>query len=268
MQATMNIARAGLAAALFAALGGCSSSPSPQELQATLEKNPQILYSVIEKHPAEFLDVLNKAVAAAQAQQQEASVRAESRRRDEEFSHPKIPLLTDRRAVRGNPAAPVTIVEYTDFQCPYCRREEQVLREVLGRYPGRVKLVLKQTPLSIHPQALPAAQMYEAIAMQSPEKAWRFHDLLFANQDALESQGPAFIAEAARQAGADVPRALRDAQGRAVADLIASDQREAKQFGFSGTPGLLVNGVSFDGAYPPGDLESVIDRHLQALGKA
>jgi protein-disulfide isomerase len=264
----MKIARAGLAAVLAAGLAGCSSSPSPEELQATLEKNPQILYSVIEKHPAEFLDVLNKAVAAAQEQQARAAVRSDTRQRDAEFRSPRQPVITAQRAVRGNPAAPVTIVEYTDFQCPYCRREEEVLRQVMSRYGGQVRLVLKQTPLSIHPQAMPAAQMFEAIAMQSPEKAWRFHDLLFASQDALEAQGATFLVQAARQVGADVPRALRDAQGGEVARIIAADQREAKAFGFSGTPGILINGVSFDGAYPEADLEQVIDRHLQALGKA
>ena len=263
----MKIVRAGFGVLLAAGLAGCSSSPSPEELQATLEKNPQILYNVIEKHPAEFLEVLNKAVAAAQAQQAQAATHADQRRLDAEFSDPKKPVITPNRAVRGNPQAPVTIVEYTDFQCPYCRRETEVLKNVMTKYGGQVRMVLKQTPLSIHPQALPAAQLYEAIAMQSPEKAWRFHDILFANQDAIEQGGTAYLVRAAREAGADVPRAIRDAQGKQVGAIIEGDQAEAKRFGFSGTPGILINGVAFDGAYPEADLERVIDRHLQTLGK-
>ncbi|MDB4947996.1 MAG: thiol:disulfide interchange protein [Gemmatimonadetes bacterium] len=265
----MKLANAAFAVGLAAAAGGCSSQPSPEQLQETLVNHPQILYAVIQKHPAEFLDVLNKAVTAAQEQQQSQAGEAQLRRRDEELRHPKQPVVTAARAVRGNRAAPVTIVEYTDFQCPYCRQEEAVLRQVVGRYEGKVRLVIKQTPLvDIHPQALPAARMFEAIAMQSPEKAWQFHDLLFANQDRLQEGGPAFLEAAARSVGADVPRALADAQGPAVAAIIREDQAEAKRFGFSGTPGILINGVSFDGAYPEGELAKVIDRQLAAMGKA
>jgi protein-disulfide isomerase len=259
---------AGMAVLMAAAAAGCSSSPSPEELERTLNDHPQILYRFIEKHPAEFIDALNRAVRVAQSQEGQRAEQAERDRQDAEFKHPKVPILNDSRAVRGDRAAPVTIVEYTDFQCPYCRREEQVLAQVLEKYPGKVRLVIKQTPLEIHPQAMPAAQMFEALAMQSPEIAWRFHDDLFANQAELGARGQAFIEDAARRAGADLPRALRDAKGAQVRTLIDQDLQEGRQFGFSGTPGILINGVSFDGAYPQPELEKVIDRHLRELGKA
>jgi protein-disulfide isomerase len=249
---------------LAAGLAGCSRSPSPQELEKTLNEHPEILYRVIQKHPGEFIDALNKALVLARQQQGNAS---QEQRQEAEFRNPKLPVISDRRAVRGDVRAPVTIVEYTDFQCPYCRREHQVLQSVLAKYTGRVRLVIKQTPLDNHAQAMPAAQMFEAIAMQSPEAAWRFHDDLFDNAAALQERGPAYIVEAAQRTGVDMARAVRDANGPEVRATIEQDRREAAQFGFSGTPGVLINGVSFDGAYPQEDLEKVIDRHLAGRGR-
>ena len=84
------------------------------------------------------------------------------------------------RIVRGNPAAPVTIVEFTDFQCPYCSAGAQTLSAMMKKYEGKVKLTVRHYPLPFHPSALPAALYFEGIAVQSPEKAWQFYDALFA----------------------------------------------------------------------------------------
>jgi protein-disulfide isomerase len=250
------------AAAGLVLLAGCSRSPSPEELERTIAEHPQILYKAIEKHPAEFLEVLNRAAQAAQRQQAEMAQHAADSARSEGFAHPRKPAIDMRRAIRGNVNAPVTIVEYSDFQCPYCRREHEVLANLLIRYDGKVRLVLKQTPLEIHPMARPAAQMFEALALQDPAKAWRFHDMLFDDQERLASEGEGFILSAAAATGADVERAKRDAAGPQVAATIAADEAEARSFGLSGTPMLLVNGVTFDGAYPEEDIARVIDRHL------
>jgi protein-disulfide isomerase len=263
----MKITTTAAAVLLAAGAAACSRSPSPEELERTIAEHPQILYKAIEKHPAEFLEVLNRAAIAAQRAQAEQAQAAQNHARDEEFRNPKLPSIAQGRAIRGSPRAPVTIVEYSDFQCPYCRQEHEVLARVVARYDGRVRLVLKQTPLDIHPQALPAAQMFEALALQGSDVAWRFHDQMFGDQDRLQREGPAFILEAARRAGGDVTRAVQDARGPQVAATISSDQREARTFGFTGTPSLLVNGVSFDGAYPEEDIARVIDRHLAALGR-
>jgi len=82
------------------------------------------------------------------------------------------------RMVRGNPAAPVTIVEFTDFQCPYCAHGARTVSAMMAKYEGKIKLIVKHYPLPFHQAALPAALYFEGIAVQSPEKAWQFYDAL------------------------------------------------------------------------------------------
>lgn len=115
----------------------------------------------------------------------------------------------------------------------------------------------KHLPLPFHPHAMPAAQWLEAVAIQSPEKAWKFHDILFKNQDRL---GADFFRTTAGDLGVDVVKCEKDAQSQAVKDRIAADMDEARNFGFEGTPGFLLNGVPVIGAKPPAHFEDVITR--------
>jgi protein-disulfide isomerase len=124
--------------------------------------------------------------------------------------------------------------------------------------------VVKQTPLSIHPNAMPAALMFEAIALQDAAKAFRFYELMYAEQARLEAEGQSFVAEAARRVGADLPRALRDQHSDAVGARVAADQAEGQAFGFTGTPGFLINGVAIEGAHPLEAFTRIIDRQLTA----
>jgi protein-disulfide isomerase len=249
-----------LAALLLAA---CSRDPSPAAVERVLVSHPEVLAAAIKAHPTEFMQAVNGAFQAAQAAQQKAA----SDKMEAEFRNPKHPDLAGRVSL-GNPNAPVTIVEYTDFECPYCQREVAVLHQVLKAYNGRVRLVVKQTPLEIHPNAMPAALMFEAIALQDGAKAFRFYELMYAGQARLEAEGQAFVAEAARQVGADAPRALRDQQSAVVRARVAADLAEGQAFGFTGTPGFLINGVALEGAHPIDAFTGIIDRHLAALSAA
>ena len=90
------------------------------------------------------------------------------------------PVIDASRIVRGNPKAAVTIFEYTDFQCPYCRYGAMTVDEVMARYEGQVRLIVKQLPLPLlHPMAMSCARYFEAISMQSADKAWAFYDRIF-----------------------------------------------------------------------------------------
>jgi protein-disulfide isomerase len=242
----------------------CSSSPSPEALQATLVQHPEILYAVVRAHPKEFITVLNAAAQDSKGALAAQSLENERARIDAEFRSPKVPALAGH-VVLGAADAPITIVEYADFQCPYCRAERATVEEVLKEYAGKVKLVIKQTPLDIHPQAMGAALMFEAVALQGSMPALRFYDELYAHQERLK-EGDSFLRAAARKAGADVTRAARDAKGDSARALIDMDLAEAQKFGFEGTPGFLINGVSLEGAYPLSAFEQIINRHLVALG--
>jgi protein-disulfide isomerase len=243
-------------------LAACT--PSPDQLRATLKQHPEILVEVIREHPAEIMEALQAAADSYQHLSQAKADQAENERIERELAAPRHPVITASRAQRGAASAPVTIVEYSDFQCPYCRRDMPVLKRVLEKYPGRVRLVLKQSPLPIHAHAHEAARMFEAVLRQGQDKAWRYHDLLFDNQERLTAEGGAYLDAAARLSGADVARARRDAQRPEVGGIIDEDLAEFQQFGFSGTPGFIVNGVMLDGSHPLEDFERVILRVLAA----
>ena len=247
-------------------LGGCGGrEPSPEQLRSALLRNPEALYAVVRAHPDTFLAILSEAARVAQAKNASTSLAADSVRIERELAHPHV-VSTTGRAGFGDPHAPITIVEYTDFECPFCRQERDVLVDVLKSYPGKVRLVVKQMPVPTHPHAYPAALMFEAVARQSPAMAYRLYDVLYTNQEQLKARGEAYLAEAVRGVGADVERAQRDVGSDAVKAVVAADQKEGEQLGFTGTPGFLVNGVLLQGTYPKAAFEGIINRQLAASG--
>jgi Na+/H+ antiporter NhaA len=159
----------------------------------------------------------------------------------------------ERDHIRGPIGAPVTIVEYGDFECPYCGRAEPVVRELLRDFAD-VRYVWRHLPLNdVHAHAQLAAEAAEAAAAQGA--FWEMHDLLFAHQDALE---PADLIAHAEQLGLDVERftdALREHTG---AGQIADDVDSADLSGVSGTPTFFVNGRRHYGAYDIGTLSAAV----------
>lgn len=247
----------------IAALISLGCSPSASQLKKTMEENPDILHAAIEKDPKGFLEVVNKAARQAQEQAREDQAKAEEDRMEEEFSNPKTPEVSEDRAIFGPKSASVTIVEYSDFQCPYCSRGYETIKEVMEAYGDKVRVIYKHLPLDFHDQAMPAAKYYEAIALQDTSKAKKFHDMIFENQQKLGSGKEKFLEETAKKVGANMSKLKKDLDSKEVSSRIESDMAEAKKFGFSGTPGFLVNGVSVRGAYPFPEFKKIIDRHLE-----
>lgn len=249
---------------VLAALGFIvtSCAPSSKSLKEAIEKDPSIVFAAIEKDPEKFIEVVNKAAREAQSKGAENAAKEETAKRDEEFKNPLKPEIDETRAIQGPKDAAVTIVEYSDFQCPYCTRGYQTIQEVKKAYGGKVRFVFKHLPLDFHPLAMPAAKYFEAIARQSPEKAYKFHDLIFENQGDLNAKKEGFLKESARKAGADMKKLDKDLADSSLMDRINKDIAEAQKFGISGTPGFIINGVSLKGAYPFAEFKTIIDRHL------
>jgi protein-disulfide isomerase len=247
--------------ALLALLAACAAEPSPDQLRSTLTQHPEILYAAIRAHPQEFVTLLDSVARATSSARQASSAQAEERRIEAEIAHPRQPDLS-QGVYFGNPSAPITIVEYTDFECPYCRQAHPVIVELFKRYGDRVRLVVKDMPMPFHPRAMPAARMFEAVAMQDASKAPKFYDVMYDHQDRLIAEGERFLEETVRSLGLDVDRAKRDAASDAVSARIAADVAEAKRFGIAGTPGFIVNGVLLEGAYPVETFAHIIDRQL------
>jgi protein-disulfide isomerase len=242
-------------------------APSAKQMEKLFADNPEILFTTIEKNPQKFIDVVNAAAKQAQSQARQQQAEAEEQRMEEEFKNPKTPEIQDSRAVFGPKDAPITIVEYSDFQCPYCQRGFNTIQEVMDTYGDKVKVVYKHLPLDFHPEAMPAAQYYEAIAIQDPAKAKKFHDAVFEGQKSLGSGKTSFLDKMAKKVGANMSKLKKDLDSDQVKSIIEADIAEARKFGFSGTPGFLVNGVSLKGAYPFPEFKKVIDRHLKDKGE-
>jgi protein-disulfide isomerase len=241
---------------------GCRREPDVEQLQRALLAHPEIVYAVIRAHPADFIRVVDSAADQARAQlRADAEVTMQNQIRDGLLHPHTVPL--DHRVALGNPSAPITVVEYSDFQCPFCRGERSVLVDLLEKYPARVRLVVKHTPLDIHPMARPAARLFEAIARRDPMAAYRFYDDLFEHQDMLNRDGAAFLAQAARRAlGDDAPAraALHDADSQSIEAVVRADEEEGRRLGFTGTPGFLIDGVPIQGAIPLSVFETIINR--------
>jgi protein-disulfide isomerase len=217
----------------------------------------------MESNPEAFMNAFERAAQRASVIRAERMEREEAERRAAELRTPLTPVLDPARVYEGEPGAPVTIVEYSDFECPYCRRGVATLDEVLDRYAGRVRLLYKHNPNSAaHPHAPLAARYYEAIALQDAARARAFRHALFDGQEELSLRGEAFLREQAVAVGADAGRLRQDLSAAVVAERIAADSAEADAFGFTGTPAYVINGVSIRGAYPLEEFVELIELHL------
>ena len=162
--------------------------------------------------------------------------------------------------VRGTATAPVTIVEYSDFHCPFCRRVQPTLTTLLEKYPGQVKLVYKHLPLdSLHPQARRVSEASWCAAKQ--DKFWEFHDAVYA--DSSSDAGDATLARYATKAGLDVAAFTACLANPETRTAIQRDVAQGEALGLSSTPGFFINGREVRGAQPLEAFVSVIDEELR-----
>ena len=157
----------------------------------------------------------------------------------------------------GPAAAPVTLVEFSDFQCPYCKRAAPVLKQVLDKYQGQVTLVWKDFPLPMHRSAAAAAEAAHCAREQG--RFWEFHDVLFRNQDALASED---LQKHARELGLNNRTFNECLQTGRVRSIIAAGIREGTKLGVSATPTVFINGRPITGAVPLEAYEHLIREEL------
>jgi len=156
----------------------------------------------------------------------------------------------------------VTIVEFSDFQCPYCSRLANTLDEVVEEYHQDVKLVFKQFPLPMHPQAEPAARAVLAAHQQG--KFWPLHDKLFQNQRALSDDA---LESYARGAGLDIERWRKDFGSEALRQHVREELEVGRALGVGSTPTFYVNGRFFKGAQSADDVRTIIEEELATARK-
>lgn len=176
---------------------------------------------------------------------------------------PQVTVSYDTGRVRGNPQAPITIVEFSDFQCPFCKKAQTTLKDLLEKYQGQLKVAFRDFPMrSLHSQAELAAEA--ARCAEGQGKFWEYHDALFADQTKFSVEN---LTGTARSLGLDEKSFQSCMATGEYKAQIEQDIQDGAQAGVAGTPGFFVNGVFLSGAQPEGAFEKIIDSQLAAAGR-
>ena len=213
---------------------------------------------------AELKDQLRPALKQTKIQQARQDYYTRLREKAEVsilLSAPKMEVKADPGRLRGDAKAPLTIIEFSDFQCPYCKAAQPTLKEVLGKYEGRVNLGFRDYPLQqIHPQAQQAAEASRCAGEQG--KFWEYHDLVFANQSMLQQTS---LIEHARKLQLDDKRFEACLGSGKFRNAVQSDLQDGMRVGVNGTPAFYINGISLSGSQPAAAFYKIIDEQLAAL---
>lgn len=229
--------------ALAAAAPAAEPAPGTQQVEEIVKRvireNPQLLYDTITQYHREL-----------QVRQRQQQLESSFNNRISDQAAPHNP-------VKGPEDAAVTIITYTDFECPYCARGAQTAEQLLALNPDTVRLVFKNLPLNSHENALPAARA--ALAAHRQGKFWEYHDLLFQNSGRLSDERLVALAE---ELGLDVARFDRDRHSDEIAAEVEADRQQAAAHNLGSTPTFVINGVVVTGAQPLPEFQKVIDRLL------
>ncbi|OFZ22416.1 MAG: hypothetical protein A2202_03665 [Bdellovibrionales bacterium RIFOXYA1_FULL_36_14] len=238
-----------------------------EKVKKAIEENPEIVIDAISKKPHEFVQVLQKAVNETRMVEEKKAREDEQKKLEAHFNNPLAPQIGETESIRGEKDAPITLVMFSDFQCPYCVQGVNTVNKLREKYGRKIRYVYKHLPLVSlgHAQAPLAAEYFEAIAMQSVEKAYKFHDELYSNQRNIQN-GETFFKAVVKKLNIDANKLSADLKSERVKKKMENDQMEAQKFEFQGTPGFLLNGIPIYGAYPIEYFESIIGR-LKQSGK-
>ncbi len=192
---------------------------------------------------------------AYMAYKRELAEQREAQQLEYSFKHPaNVPVREDNPSI-GPGDAPITIVCFSEFQCPYCARSVTTMNELMATYPGKLRLVYKNTPLPNHSKAMGAAKA--ALAADIQGKFKEFRDMLFADMSKLNDAG---YLQLAGELGLDLAKFNEDRDSDAVTKIIAADQAEARQLNLTSVPYFYVNGIPVKGAKSTDYFAMVIDR--------
>lgn len=224
---------------------GCSSSVQAGG-QVDAKFKEQVL-QVIRENPEVILESVRS------YQEKQSQTQSQSRQTFLQAMKTDRASIIGQSPIKGEKDGKILLVEFSDFQCPYCAQASDTLKGMLAKYPG-VTLVYKHFPLtSIHKEALPAAKASWAAGQQG--KFWEYHDALFQQQKQL---GDAAYKQIAQDLKLDQAKFERDRTSDAAADAIQQDIQAAEKLGIDGTPFFLASGENFAGAIQLPELEQVL----------
>jgi protein-disulfide isomerase len=166
-----------------------------------------------------------------------------------------VPINEERDHVRGPRAAPVTLVEYGDYECPYCGQAYYVVKDLEQRAGNLMRFVFRNFPLTtVHPHAERAAEAAEAAGAQG--KFWEMHDILYENRQALKDED---LMEYAALVGLDIPRFVREMREGRYLNRMREDFLSGARSGVNGTPTFFINGLRHDGPWDLATLMAAIE---------
>ncbi|MEH1868876.1 MAG: thioredoxin domain-containing protein [Nostoc sp.] len=217
--------------------------------QAASRIDPQLeqqVLQIIREHPQAIIE----SVQVYQQQQQQKLKQAQQGFLQDLKTNPQ--TVIGESPTTGSTKSKTVLIEFSDFQCPYCAEAHKTLKQLLLKYPDKLKLVYKNLPLiSIHAEALPSATAAWAAYQQG--KFWEYHDALFTNQKQL---GEALYLDIAKKLNLDLGKFKRDLT--LATPAITKDIQLAEKLGVSGTPFFVINSPTFSGVAQLADIENIL----------
>jgi protein-disulfide isomerase len=245
---------AGLGAAAMMALSGCQGSGAYAKIAEQLADIQSKQDTIVAK-----LDELEKKIGSAPAGRPDKPTGPQPGRPDPAATY-KVPL--DGAFTKGSDGAKVTIVEWSDFQCPFCGRVNPTIAELQKAYGDDLRVAFKHNPLPMHNRAMPAAQAAEAAGKQG--KFWEMHDLMFANARDLTDEN---FAKWAKELSIDVEAFKKDMNSEDIKKKVLQQQQQGATLGARGTPAFFINGRFLSGAQPVDAFKKVIDEEMKKADK-
>jgi protein-disulfide isomerase len=222
----------------------------PAQAASSNAKLEQQVLQILREHP----EVIIESVETYQQQQQQKLQQVRQSFLQDLKTNPQ--SIIGESPITGSATSKIVLLEFSDFQCPYCAEAHKTLKKLLAKHQNEVKLVYKYLPLApIHDQALPAAKAAWAASQQG--KFWEYHDALFSNQKQL---GKEFYLNTAKSLNLDLEKFKTDAFGTSgVAEqAISKDVQLAEKLGIGGTPFFVMNSNKFSGVVQLSNIESIL----------
>ncbi|MCB0718992.1 MAG: thioredoxin domain-containing protein [Bacteroidetes bacterium] len=218
---------------------------------------------IVSKDDTELYLLATDVIDASRSEDEIAALKAEQQAQEGQAALERGAMLAERSASspsKGKADAPITIVEFSDFQCPYCARATETVKNVMTQYGNEVRLVYLQLPLeSLHPWALDASVAAVCAAEQDDTAFWTLHDYYFANQKDITKQNlKDKSASALASTEVDEAKWAQCFDDKATLDKVREEQQLGQSLGITGTPAFFVNGRPIQGAQPIEDFHEAI----------
>lgn len=230
-----------------------------QMLRQIFKERPELVLEVLRQNSESVLDIAQQGSTLRRKRNLDVQWR-------EDLKQPK-KAATENRPVLGPASAPVTIIAFSDFTCPYCEQGAQTVQSLMDSYKGKVRYIFKHMPLGKDSVGRLASEYFIAAGMQSQEKAWALYNECFSQRDRLIAEGETFLKDAAAKVGLNMQKLNSDLKSRKVKEIIEEDLSDAKRLGVEGTPFFLVNDLVVRGALPQELFRGAVDMALEQKNK-